>query len=72
MAKIEEWMFRNKLKLNPDKTEFIVITSDRNKNKVIVPSLSVLRAMELPEAQIKEVLSIINLTFKLYNCLKYF
>ena len=31
-------MFRNKLKLNPDKTKFLAITSDRNKDKVIIPS----------------------------------
>ena len=38
---IEEWMTANKLKLNPDKTEFIAISSSRNIHKVAVDQLSV-------------------------------
>ena len=38
---ISGWMYDNKLKLNPDKTEFLVISSARNASKVKVESLNV-------------------------------
>ncbi len=36
---VAEWMFKNKLKLNPTKTEFITISSARNAEKVIPSTL---------------------------------
>ena len=36
---IGKWMFDNKLKLNPDKTEFLVISSKRNQPKYDAPTL---------------------------------
>ena len=41
IERIEQWMSDNKLKLNPEKTEFLTITSDRNQTKVVVNSLEV-------------------------------
>ena len=38
---VSQWMFSNKLKPNPDKTEFIAISSSRNQSKVAVESISV-------------------------------
>lgn len=37
---IQQWMYNNKLKLNPDKTEFLVICSTRNKHKVDIDALN--------------------------------
>ena len=31
---VKEWMFTSKLKLNPDKTEFIIFGSKRERNKL--------------------------------------
>ena len=36
---VSQWMHRNKLKLNPTKTEFIVISSKRNQSRIIANSL---------------------------------
>ena len=41
IQKIQCWMTANKLKLNPDKTEFMVISSQRNSHKIVVDSLHV-------------------------------
>ena len=41
IVEIKEWMTLNKLKLNEDKTEFLVITSPHNRQKVSVDSVDV-------------------------------
>ena len=46
---IQRWMTSNKLKLNPDKTEFLVIVSARNSTKVVVDDIS------LGDAHVKRV-----------------
>ena len=40
VSEIGQWMTDNKLKLNPTKTEFIVITSARNQAKIVTDSLT--------------------------------
>ena len=40
IRRIGTWMYDNKLKLNPDKTEFLIITSQRNQPKYDVQSLA--------------------------------
>ena len=52
---IEDWMTANKLKLNPEKTEFIVISNSRNFAKVAVDQL------QLNNAQVKRVDCVRNL-----------
>ena len=37
---VAEWMFKNKLKLNPSKTEFLVISSSRNQKKLFLVLLN--------------------------------
>ena len=49
IMKIQRWMTSNKLKLNPDKTEFLVIASARNSTKVAVDGIS------LGDAHVKRV-----------------
>ena len=41
---IESWMYDNKLKLNPSKTEFLVITSSKNQHKIAIESLDLCEA----------------------------
>ena len=36
---VAEWMFKSKLKLNPSKTEFLVISSSKNQKKIVSGSL---------------------------------
>ena len=33
LTSVQDWMFTNKLKLNPDKTEFMLIGNKRRRNK---------------------------------------
>ena len=35
LTSVQDWMFTNKLKLNPDKTEFMLIGNKRHRNKLI-------------------------------------
>jgi hypothetical protein len=37
---ISLWMFHNKLKLNPEKTEFLIIASPRNQHKIEIDSIT--------------------------------
>ena len=41
IEKINKWMTDNKLKLNPEKTEFLTLTSDQNRHKIIIDSIEV-------------------------------
>jgi len=42
---IKRWMALNKLKLNDDKTEFLVITSPQNRHKVSIQSINVCESL---------------------------
>ena len=55
IAAIQNWMNSNRLKLNPDKTEFIIITSARNMDKIVTNTL------DLGDYQIKRASFVRNL-----------
>ena len=54
---IENFMFTNKLKLNPDKTEFILIGSPKNRKKQLFPHFPI----NILENQVSQAQSVKNL-----------
>ena len=52
---IKSWMTTNKLKLNDDKTEFLVITSKHNQSKYCTDSLQIATSMIQPTASARNL-----------------
>ena len=52
---IKSWMTTNKLKLNDDKTEFLVITSKHNQSKYCTDSLQIATSMIKPTASARNL-----------------
>ena len=67
LASVQLWMSMNKLKLNPDKTEFLLIGNKRQRSKYLFPTeLFDVKTNRAKRAQIVAVISDENVPFRSY------